>query len=213
MSSARPLQIAVLVSGQGRGTNLQALIDAGANGSLPARVAVLIATRSDSPAVERAQMAGIAALTISPKRFGDLQAYGDALIAALRGHEAGLVCLAGYMLRLPGAVIDEFPVMNVHAALLPLFGGQGMYGERVHEAVLQSGMKISGCTVHFADNEYDTGPIIVQRTVPVLEEDTPQSLAARVLPEEHRALVEAVRLFALGRLRIEGRRVHVLDEG
>jgi folate-dependent phosphoribosylglycinamide formyltransferase PurN len=113
---------------------------------------------------------------------------------------------------LPRSVVEEYRgrIMNIHPALLPLFGGRGMYGERVHQAVLESGMKVSGCTVHFVDEEYDSGPIILQRTVPVLEGDTPQTLAARVLAQEHRAYTEAIRLFAEDRLRLEGRRVRIL---
>ena len=100
-------------------------------------------------------------------------------------------------------------ILNVHPALLPLFGGRGMYGEHVHQAVLDSGMKVSGCTVHFVDEQYDTGPIILQTAVPVEDDDTPQSLAARILPNEHQTYKQAVRLFAEGRLRIEGRRVFI----
>ncbi|HZP81410.1 MAG TPA: phosphoribosylglycinamide formyltransferase [Chthonomonadaceae bacterium] len=212
-ASAAPLQIAVLVSGKGRGTNLGALLAACASGQIPGRIAVVIGTRADAPAMERAREAGVDAVVLSPRKYEDDEAgYADALLRALQRRNVGLICLAGYMRKLPLPVIEAYRgrIMNVHAALLPLFGGQGMYGEHVHRAVLESGMKVSGCTVHFVDEQYDTGPIIVQTAVPVLEEDTPETLAARVLPEEHRAYVRAVQLFAQGRLRLEGRRVRVL---
>ena len=191
-------------------------MDACAVGQIAGRIVVVIGTRADAPALERARAGGAAVVVVSPRKYeGDAAAYGEALLRQLRRHDVSLVCLAGYMLRLPPAVVAAYPlrVMNVHPALLPLFGGRGMYGEHVHRAVLESGMKVSGCTVHFVDEQYDTGPIIVQSAVPVLDEDTPQSLAARILPEEHRAYVEAVRAFAAGRLRIQGRRVLIVSPG
>ncbi|HEU4751482.1 MAG TPA: phosphoribosylglycinamide formyltransferase, partial [Armatimonadota bacterium] len=135
-----------------------------------------------------------------------------ALTRAFEGAGVDLICLAGYMRLLGPAVLARYAgrIMNIHPGLLPAFGGQGFYGRRVHEAVLESGTKLSGATVHFVDEEYDHGPIILQRAVPVLDDDTVETLAARVLEEEHRAYPEAVRLFAEGRLRIEGRRVRTL---
>lgn len=210
------LSIAVLVSGQGRGTNLQALLEAGASGEMQAQVGLVIGTRRDAPALERAQAAGAKVVVVSPKKYeGDEEGYADTLLRLLREHDIGLICLAGYMRRLPASIVATYTnrIMNVHPALLPLFGGQGMYGENVHRAVLESGMKVAGCTVHFVDASYDTGPIIVQIAVPVQEEDTPTTLAARILPEEHQAYIRAVQLFAEGRLRVEGQRVRVLPEG
>ena len=133
------------------------------------------------------------------------------MLEALRGHEVGLVCLAGYMRMLPESVVNEYKnaVMNVHPALLPLFGGKGMYGEHVHRAVLESGMKVTGCTVHFVDYDYDTGPVILQRCVAVEEGDTPQTLAARVLPAEHAAYVEAISLFVDDRVVVDCGRVRI----
>ncbi len=208
-----PLQIAVLVSGHGRGTNLGALLDACASGQIAGHIAVVIGTRADAPALERARAAGARTVVVSPRKYAENEAgYADALLRVLAAHHTGLICLAGYMRKLPSQVVTAYRgrIMNVHAALLPLFGGHGMYGEHVHRAVLESGMKVSGCTVHFVDEQYDTGPIILQTAVPVLDTDTPETLAARVLPEEHRVYVRAVQLFAEGRLRIEGRRVFVL---
>jgi phosphoribosylglycinamide formyltransferase 1 len=199
-----------MVSGHGRGTNLQTLLDACANGELPARIAVVIGTRSDAPAMDRARAADVQTSVISPRKYeNDEPGYASALLRVLHKHDVRLICLAGYMRILPLAVVTEFHrrIMNVHPALLPLFGGKGMYGENVHQAVLESGMKVTGCTVHFADEQYDTGPIILQRCVPVLDDDTPQTLAARVLPEEHSAYVDAIRLFAEGKLSVQGRRV------
>lgn len=207
------LNIGVLVSGHGRGSNLQAILDASACGEIPGRVAVVIGTRRDAPALERARNAGVPAVVHSPRKYeGDAAAYGEALLATLRRYAVDLICLAGYMRLLPPSVVESYRgrIMNIHPALLPLFGGRGMYGEHVHRAVLESGMKVSGCTVHFVDEQYDAGPIVLQRTVPVLEDDTPQTLAARVLEQEHRAYAEAIRLFAEGRLQLEGRRVRVL---
>ncbi len=206
------LRIGVLVSGHGRGTNLQAILDACRVGEIPARVGVVIGTRTDAPAMERARAAGVDVAVISPRKYeGDEAGYGQALISALHRRDVGLVCLAGFMRILPPAVTQAYRgrIMNVHPALLPLFGGKGMFGENVHRAVIESGMKITGCTVHFVDEQYDTGPIILQTAVPVEDGDTPESLAARVLPAEHDTYVHAIRLFAEGRLRIEGRRVHI----
>jgi phosphoribosylglycinamide formyltransferase 1 len=209
-NSVVPLRMAVLLSGPSRGSNLQALLDACAAGKIAGQIVAVIGTRADAGALDLARKAGAAAIVVSPRKYeGDVAAYGEVLLRQLRRHDVDLVCLAGYMLRLPPSVVAAYSlrVMNVHPALLPLFGGRGMYGEHVHRAVLESGMKVSGCTIHFVDEQYDTGPIIVQSAVPVLDDDTPQSLAARILPEEHRAYVEAVSAFAAGRLRVHGRRV------
>lgn len=206
-----PIRIAVLVSGHSRGSNMQAIIDACARGEIDGQVVLVIGTRREAPALQRASNAGIATRVVSPRDLSE-EEYARRLLKALDEATVDLVCLAGYMRLLPVAVVQAYAgrIMNIHPALLPLFGGKGMYGERVHQAVLESGMKVSGCTVHFVDEHYDTGPIIVQRCVPVEEDDTWQTLAARVLTQEHQAYVQAVQLFAQGRLRIEGRRVRVL---
>lgn len=209
------LAIAVMVSGQGRGSNMAALIAACADGTIPARVGIVIGTRSEMPAIVRAKEAGVPTAIVSPRKYEETpDGYGETLLQILQKHNIGLICLAGYMRKLPEQVTSVFRhrVMNIHAALLPLFGGQGMYGENVHQAVLESGMKVTGCTVHLVDEQYDTGAIIVQRAVSIAEDDTPQTLAARVIAEEHRAYVEAVRLFAQGRLSVEGHRVRILPE-
>ncbi len=205
------IRIAVLVSGHSRGSNMQAIIDACQRGEIDGQVVLVIGTRREAPALQRAAEAGIATRVISPRDITEDE-YARRLLKALEEARVDLVCLAGYMRLLPLPVVQAYAgrVMNIHPALLPLFGGKGMYGEHVHRAVLESGMKVSGCTVHFVDENYDTGPIIVQRCVPVAEDDTWETLAARVLVQEHQAYVQAVKLFAEGRLRIEGRRVRIL---
>jgi formyltetrahydrofolate-dependent phosphoribosylglycinamide formyltransferase len=213
VTPSAPVRIAALVSGASRGSNLQALLDACASGEIAGQMVLVVGTRAESPALERARSVGAAAAVVSPRKYeGDESAYGEALLRQLRRHRVELICLTGYMLKLPSAVVAAYPerVMNIHPALLPLFGGRGMYGEHVHRAALASGMKVSGCTVHFVDEHYDTGPIIVQMAVPIAEDDTPQSLAARILPEEHRAYVRAVRLYAAGRLRVHDHRVTIV---
>lgn len=205
------IRIAILVSGQGRGSNMAAIIQACQRGEIDGQVVLVIGTRSNAPALQRAAEAGVPTRVISPRHMSE-EEYAHQLLDALRDVQANLVCLAGYMRLLPAPVVRAYRgrVMNIHPALLPLFGGKGMYGEAVHRAVLESGMKVSGCTVHFVDEEYDTGPIIVQRCVPVEEDDTWETLAARVLVQEHLAYVQAVQLFAQGRLQVEGKRVRVL---
>ncbi len=205
------IRIAVLVSGHGRGSNMAAIIDACQRGEIDGQVVLVIGTRSEAPALQRAAEKGVPTRAISPRNLSE-EEYAQRLLRALNEAQVDLVCLAGYMRLLPLPVVQAYAgrVMNIHPALLPLFGGKGMYGEHVHRAVLESGMKVSGCTVHFVDEHYDTGPIIVQRCVPVEEDDTWEMLAARVLVQEHQAYVQAVKLFAEGRLRIEGRRVRIL---
>lgn len=205
------IRIAILVSGQGRGSNMAAIIDACQRGEIDGQVVLVIGTRDEAPALQRATEKGVSTEVVSPSKLGE-EEYARRLLQTLGDAQVDLVCLAGFMRLLPPPVVHAYAgrVMNIHPALLPLFGGKGMYGEHVHRAVLESGMKVSGCTVHFVDEHYDTGPIIVQRCVPIEEEDTWETLAARVLAQEHQAYVQAVKLFAQGRLRVEGRRVRIL---
>lgn len=207
------LKIAIIVSGQSRGSNMTALIEACRTKRISGQVSVVIGTRADSPALERACELGIPVSVVSPKKYeSDESKYGDTLLRILSRYDAGLICLAGYMRILPQSVVDAYDgkIMNTHPALLPLFGGKGMYGERVHKAVLESGMKVTGCTVHFVDHHYDNGPIILQSPVLVQEDDTSETLACKVLQAEHQTYCEAVRLFAENRLVISGRKVKVL---
>lgn len=206
-------RLAVFVSGHGRGTNLQALIDACATGEIRGEVALVIGVRQEAPAMDRARLAGARVEVIPPPRGGDPASYGASVLDVLRSEAIDIVCLAGYMRLMPNEVVVAFRerMLNVHPALLPLFGGRGMYGEHVHSAVIASGMKVSGCTVHFVDDSYDTGPIILQSVIPVLDDDTPATLAARLLPVEHETYVRAVRLVAEGRVRVVARRAIITD--
>jgi len=179
--SPLPVPVAALASGDG--TNVQALLDA-LRESRVARLARVVSNRSDAGALDRARRAGVPTAVLRDPRGGE----AGELIAALG--DAGLVVLAGYLKRIPPAVVARFRLrmINIHPALLPAFGGPGMYGRRVHERVLASGAAISGATVHYVDEEYDHGPIIAQWPVPVRPGDTPETLAARVLEIEHRLL-------------------------
>lgn len=201
------LRLAVLVSGSG--TTLQNLLERRAAGRLPAQVVQVVSSKPGVKGIERAQRAGLPVAIVERKQCASVEEFSAAIFAQCRQASADLVCLAGFLqlLRIP----DDFHnrVMNIHPALIPAFCGTGFYGQRVHEAALAAGVKVSGCTVHFADNEYDHGPIILQRTVPVLDDDTPDALAARIFEQECAAYPEAIRLFAEGRLKIEGRRVQI----
>jgi phosphoribosylglycinamide formyltransferase-1 len=203
-----PLRLAVLLSGGG--TTLQNLLDRIAAGTLRAEVAVVVANKADAFGLMRARQAGIPAFVVERKACPSREEFSACIFAHCRQANVDLVCLAGFLqlLHIP----DDFDnrVMNIHPALIPAFCGKGYHGLAVHRAVLEAGVKVSGCTVHFADNQYDHGPIIVQRVVPVLDDDTPESLAARVFAAECEAYPDAIAWFAQGRLRVEGRRVRVI---
>ena len=189
-----PVRIAVLASGGG--SNLQALIDRFQNDDeAPARVELVVASRPGIGALERAARAGIPILVLIPG--AEMEA---ALLESLTSQEIDLIVLAGFLRQVPDAVVERFRgrILNIHPALLPGFGGKGMYGMNVHRAVLASGARVSGATVHLVDERYDEGPILAQWPVPVLPGDTPESLAARVLRVEHLLLPAAVEAFACG---------------
>lgn len=191
-------RIAVLASGGG--TNLQALIDRfTGGGSAAARVELVVGSRAGIGALERAERAGIPALALDRRALGP-DAFRDGLADALRTHRIDLVVLAGWLQLVPAEVVAAYHgrMLNIHPALLPSFGGKGMYGMRVHEAVIASGVRVSGATVHLVDERYDEGAIVAQWPVPVLPGDTPQALAARVLAVEHRILPAAVEAISLG---------------
>ncbi len=209
--SDRHLRFGILLSGKGRGSNMQALIDATRDGRIPGTVALVVSTSPGAPALERAEAAGVPTRLIPAQDYPDQDSLDAALVRSFEEAEVELICLAGYMRLLGPVFLSRYAgrVMNVHPSLLPAFGGKGYFGRHVHEAVIETGVKYTGVTVFFVDDKYDQGSIILQRTVPVLEDDTVDTVAARVLEEEHRAYPEAVRLFAEERLRIEGRRVHV----
>lgn len=202
------MNLAVFVGTKGRGSNLMAVHAAIQEGRIDGSLCLVVGTKADAPALVRAQDAGIPVAVVPA---GDT--YDTRLLAALEAAGADTLALAGYLRKLPESVVERFRgrIVNVHPALLPSFGGKGMYGHHVHEAVIAYGCKVSGCTVHFVDAEYDTGPILLQRVVPVLDDDTPETLAARILPEEHGAYIEALQLLAQGRVAFEGRRVRILQ--
>lgn len=212
MSAHDDILIAVLVSGRGRGTNLQAIIDACESRRITGRVALVVSTNPEAPALERARRHGVPTVVMRRADYSSDEEFDKALLQHLRAHQIDLVCLAGYMRKLTPLIVSEYRwrIMNVHPALIPSFCGQGMYGHHVHEAALEYGVKLSGVTVHFVDEGYDTGPIILQEAVPVEDDDTPDTLAARILPREHANYTRAIQLFAEGRLRVEGRRVRIL---
>ena len=201
MRRKTPLQIAVLLSGSGR--TLQNLLDQIAEGRLHARIPLVLCSRAEVLGVSRARQAGLETVVVPRKRYDSDDAYSRVLVALLDRTPVDLVVLAGYMhlFRFPETYRNR--VMNIHPGLLPDFGGPGMYGDRVHRAVLERGARESGCTVHFVDDQYDHGPVILRRQVPVLPADTPDTLAHRVFFEECRAYPEAIRLFAEGRLKVK----------
>ena len=204
------MRVGVFVSGYG--SNLQALLDAGAGGA-PYDVAVVIANIADAPALDRARRAGVPAHVVD-HRGRPRQDYEADLVQILREARVDLVCLAGFMRILSPWFVVQFPgrILNIHPALLPAFGGPGMYGLRVHEAVLAAGATQSGCTIHLVDERVDGGPIVAQATVSVLAGDTPATLAARVAEAEHRLYPVVVRAIAEGRL-LPGLRAAVLAGG
>jgi len=203
-----PVRIAVLLSAGG--TTLQNLIDVIAAGHLDARIVQVVSSNADAYGLVRAAKAGIAASVVTRKEASSRDEFSRRIFDECRRAGADLVCMAGFLQLITIPQDFQLKVMNIHPSLIPAFCGKGFYGHHVHEAVLAMGVKITGCTVHFADNEYDHGPIILQRAVPVLDDDTPDSLAERVFEQEKLAYPEAIRLFAENRLILDGRRVRVL---
>jgi phosphoribosylglycinamide formyltransferase-1 len=208
MDNDKMMRLAILASGGG--TTLQNLLDRISAGRLKAEVVLVVSNNPDAYALERARRAGVETAVVSRQEAGTREEFSRRIFDHCRQAGVDLVCLAGFLQLIQ--VPDDFlgKMMNIHPALIPAFCGKGYYGHHVHEAVLAQGAKISGCTVHFVDNEYDHGPIILQRPVPVLDHDTSESLAERVFSEECEAYPEAIRLFGEGRLKIEGRRVRVV---
>jgi len=203
-SESGKTRLGVLISGSG--TNLQAIIDRCAAGDLQAEVVCVISNRADAFGLQRAANHGIPALHLNHREFAGRQEYDAALVKILTQHQVELVILAGFMRIITPVLLDAFPnrVMNIHPALLPAFPGLD-----AQKQTLEYGAKVSGCTVHFVDAGTDTGPIILQSTVPVLEDDTAESLAERIHFEEHKLYPAAIQLFAQGRLQVDGRRVRI----
>ena len=202
-----PINLAVLVSGSG--TTLQNLIDRIDEGSLDARIKLVIASKPGLVAQQRAADAELPSAVADRKSFDDVQAFSARVFALCDEAHVDLIGLAGWLCLLDVPPRFEHKVINIHPALLPAFGGRGMYGRRVHQAVLDHGCKVSGCTVHFVDNMYDNGPIILQKTCDVRDDDTTETLAKRVFELEKVAYPQAIRLFQRGALSVEGRRVRV----
>lgn len=207
------VSIGVLVSGGG--TNLQKLIDAEKAGNIPnGKLRVVIASRADAYALERARQAGIEAITLARKDYPDVYTYSQALADALKERGVELVVLAGFLTITGDNFVKAFPnrILNVHPALLPAFGGKGYYGLHVHEAVLKRGVKVTGATVHFVNEICDAGPIILQKAVEVKEGDTPEVLQKRVMEQaEWQLLPQAVSLFCQGKLSVEDGVVHISE--
>jgi len=216
MSSAarttEPLTLAVLISGSGR--TLTNLIDLAADGELPVDIRLVISSSVSAGGLKFAEAAGIPTRIIRREDFtpdnAGTQSFGGAIFSACREADVAYVAMAGFLKFAP--VPEDFVgrVVNIHPALIPAFSGAGMYGERVHQAAIDAGVKVSGCTVHFVDNEYDHGPIIWQQPVPVFDDDTPDTLAKRIFEVEKEAHPHVLRMLATGRIRLEGNRVKML---
>jgi phosphoribosylglycinamide formyltransferase 1 len=204
------MNIAVFASG--RGTNFQAILNAIDAGFLPARVSVLISNRSDAGAIETARAHNIPAVHLSQKLFSSEEKLAEAMLDILSEHRTDLIALAGYMKKVPTQVVRKYRnrIVNIHPALLPAFGGAGMYGHHVHEAVIASREKISGASVHLVDEEYDRGPVICQKSVVVDRNDTPDSLAAKILKIEHEIYPFVLKAFSEGRIKIEGNKAWIM---
>ena len=205
--SRAPLRIGVLLSGAGTSfENLAERIDAG---EVPAEIVVVVASKEKAGGLERARRRGIPAVAVPRKRHPDVGAFNDAIHTALEVHGAEFVALLGFLSPFETRGKFDGRALNVHPALIPAFCGKGFYGHRVHDAVLESGVKVTGATVHFVDAEYDHGPILLQEAVAVRDDDTPDALAERVQAAERRLVPEAIRLFAEDRLAVNGRRVRI----
>ena len=204
------LNLAILISGSG--TTLQNLIDKINDKTLNANIQIVISSAPDTYGVKRAEQNNIPVSIVQRKGFNNSEIFSNTIINEIEKYSVDLIILAGFLhlFKIPDKYTGK--AMNIHPGLIPSFCGKGYYGHHVHEAVIESGVKVSGCTVHFVDNEYDCGPIIIQRVVQVHEDDSPETLAQRVFKEECIAYPEAINLFAEGRLKIEERKVKVLNE-
>ena len=203
--------LSVAVFASGRGSNFQAILDQTDKPDPDFKVVCCISDRRNAGALDLASERSIPAVILHPRDFPTEEDYSRILLEKLRTYGADFIALAGFLKKIPVGVIEQFEkrIVNVHPSLLPAFGGPGMYGHRVHEAVIKYGVHWTGASVHLVEEVYDTGPIVLQEAVPVLPEDTPDDVAARVLAVEHRLLPEALRLFAQGRVTFEGRRVRI----
>ena len=207
-------RIAVLVSGGG--TNLQAIIDAIDQGTIKdTEIALVLSNNEGAFALERARRRGIPATVVSPKSYASRAAFNEALLDCVREHRPDLVVLAGFLCAIPDEMVEAYRnrIINIHPSLIPSFCGKGYYGLKVHEAALERGVKISGATVHFVDSGTDTGPIIMQKAVTVLPDDTPKSLQLRIMEQaEWKILPRVIDLIAHGKVKVDGRKVTVLEQ-
>lgn len=203
------LKVAVMASGTG--SNFKAIIDSIKSGQLRIKIQLLLTNNPEAGALEIAKEANIPGVVVSREEFESREAFLKTMLSVLSQHDANFIVLAGYMKKIPPEIISKYSnrIVNIHPALLPSFGGKGMFGHHVHEAVLRYGCKVTGVTVHMVDEAYDRGPIVAQRTVPVEDGDTPASLAARVLETEHRLYPEVLQLFAEDRVHIDERKVAI----
>ncbi|MEX2117683.1 MAG: phosphoribosylglycinamide formyltransferase [Bacteroidota bacterium] len=203
------MNIAVFASG--RGSNFHAILDAVREGLLPARVCAVISNNSAAGALETARSHNIPAFHLSQKQFPSEDAFSDSLLSLLQDHGAQFIALAGYLKKLTFPIVERYrnKITNVHPALLPSFGGPGMYGRHVHEAVIAAGVKVSGATVHLVDEVYDRGPIVLQKSVEVTAGDDVACLAAKVLAIEHEIYPLALKAFAEGRVEFKGNKVWI----
>lgn len=210
MPVSNMLNLAILISGSG--TTLQNLIDKINDKTLNANIQIVISSAPDTYGIKRADQNNIPAAIVQRKGYNNSGIFSNTIINEIEKYSVDLIILAGFLhlFKIPDKYTGK--VMNIHPGLIPSFCGKGYYGHHVHEAVIESGVKVSGCTVHFVDNEYDCGPIIIQRVVQVHEDDSPETLAQRVFKEECIAYPEAINLFAEGRLKIEGRKVRILNQ-
>jgi phosphoribosylglycinamide formyltransferase-1 len=210
MSTKRTIALRVAVLASGRGSNLQSVIDAIEAGTVQSKIVAVISNKKEAPALERARRQGLPAIFVDPKPYAgrpdSREAYDRELLDVLRQHDVELVLLAGYMKIVTTVLVEAFAnrMMNIHPSLLPSFPGLD-----VQKKAIEWGCKLAGCTVHFVTEGVDEGPIILQAAVPIFDDDTPDTLSARILEQEHKIYPRAVQLFAEGRLRIEGRRVFI----
>ncbi len=205
----KQLTLGILASG--RGSNFQAIVEAIENGRLDAKAALLVSNNADANALEIARAHAVPTAVISRTDFETREAFIASFLSTLKKYGIDLIVLAGYMKKVPSEVIQTYRnrMINIHPALLPAFGGQGMYGARVHQAVIDRGCKVTGVTVHIVDEIYDHGPIVAQRVVPVAEDDTVETLSARVLQTEHVLYPEAIQLFAQGKVEVKRGRAFI----
>ena len=205
------VKIGVLISGSG--TNLQSLIDNIETGNIKGKITVVISNRKDAYGLNRARQKNIDALYIRQKDYESFENFNDAIIDELKKHNVELVVLAGYLKILTSKFIEEYRnrIINIHPSLIPAFCGKGYYGIKVHEEVIKYGVKLSGATVHFVDEEADTGPIIIQEAVEVSYEDTAETLQQKVLQIEHKILPLAVKYYCEGKIQISGRKVKIKE--